>query len=100
VPKKAASSIRFMNDGSMRTEEGWHLFAGRPLSPEAARDAARTLRIVIHHFGKPTEDISGDTRRIVPALNDVTEFYELFKYNAFIYSGDGDHKVLVLRWNH
>ena len=100
MSKKAASTARFMSDGSLKTEQGWHLFGGSALTPEAAREATKHLRVLLHHYGRPTEDITGDLKRISAVLSEVTEFYDLFKYNAFIYSGNGTHKVLVLRWNH
>lgn len=98
--KAAPKTIRFLSDGSMMTEQGWHLFGGSALTPEAARNAAQHLRVLVHQYGKPTEDFTGDVKRITTVLSEVTEFYDLFKYNAFSYSGDGAHKVLVLRWNH
>jgi hypothetical protein len=100
VVKAVPNTIRFMSDGSMKTEQGWHLFGGSALTPKAARDAAKDLRVLVHHYGKPTEDVTGDVKRISAVLSEVTEFYDLFKYNAFLYSGDGAHKVLVIRWNH
>lgn len=91
--------IRFFN-GSLRTPDG-RTFTDGPayLDHATARAAATRMRVLVHWYHEPVEEITSDPKRIDEELRDLREEPVLLMTTATVYSNGAD-AFLVFERHH